>query len=458
MDKINIDTLPETNVDWFENGEPATADVFNRPIKQISEKVNEIIDNIGNADKLDGYDSADFMRFAQLTGTIGNLSAPLLSLPLKKNLLTQQGQSVCTFTRASAATYTDRYGVLKSVAADTPRFTADGLLIEGASTNLLTYSEQFDNAAWVKAGASVTANTAAVTDPYGTNLADKLVEDTSTGNHQVNQIFATTAGSTTTRSVFLKAGERSRAYIHSYNGTANVGAYFDLSAGTVISSDSGVTAVIKQFANGWYRCSITLTETATSERLQVRLVSTGTTTTYTGDGTSGLYIFGAQFEATPFATSYIPTTTTSATRVSNNFSIQQSENLPPHSSTFSYSLDFAYNGQSTANLDFLFADGTTDFRAFIQNNTLRVNINNIQLTAVISPNTKYRMILVGGSTTLYLYLNGALISSGAMGAKVSNKASLYVGSYNGASNHLFGTISNLRIYDRALKAEEVRLA
>lgn len=60
-----------------------------------------------------------------------------------------------------------------------------GWRLEATKTNLVGYSEQFDNAAWTKARSSITANLA--TAPDGTATADKLVEDTTTSNtHTIN--------------------------------------------------------------------------------------------------------------------------------------------------------------------------------------------------------------------------------------------------------------------------------
>jgi hypothetical protein len=226
---------------------------------------------------------------------------------------------IITFTRASTATYFDSAGVLQSAAIDAPRLdynpstlAAQGLLIEEARTNLCLQSEDWGSATWSKSGSTITAN--ATTAPTGTTIADKLVEDTSTGTHITTQSISlggSVDNSAYVISVFAKASERTRFQLFD-NAQASSGiTAFDLSNGTVVSGTGTITAV----GNGWYRCSVfPLKSTSITSTLTIRLISTGTTTSYTGDGTSGIFLFGAQLEAGAFPTSYIPTTTTALTR------------------------------------------------------------------------------------------------------------------------------------------------
>jgi hypothetical protein len=226
-----------------------------------------------------------------------------------------------TVTRAlNTATSVNSSGAIEIVNANLPRFDYDpatlapkGLLIEEARTNLLLRSEEFDSASWIKIRATVTAN--ATTSPDGTADAEKLVEDTTASDtHFVLQTATISSSTTYTYSVFLKASERTRASLQDGGGSNAIG-YFDLSNGTVVST-SGATATITNFGNGWYRCTITFTTGVAqiTANCRVFLVNTGTNISYTGDGTSGIFVWGAQLELGAFATSYIPTTTTSLTR------------------------------------------------------------------------------------------------------------------------------------------------
>jgi len=224
-----------------------------------------------------------------------------------------------TFTRASTATRTNEKGLLETVASGAPRIDYDpvtlackGLLIEESRTNLLTYSEQFDNAAWTKARSSISAN--ATTAPDGTSTADKLVEDTTASNtHFIEAVVSTTSGTTYTFSVYVKAGERTKLALNAYTNTS-IATNFDLSAVTASNAYGTITTLL----GGWYRCSITFTSGFTGNGFfDIYLRNASDTSTYTGDGTSGIYLFGAQLEAGAFATSYVSTTSAQVTRAAD---------------------------------------------------------------------------------------------------------------------------------------------
>ena len=232
-----------------------------------------------------------------------------------------------TFTRASGATYFDVNGTLQTASNDAPRFDHDpangasrGLLIEEARTNLLERSAEFDNAYWTKTRASVTAN--AIAAPDGATTADKLVENTDNNTHFVHRARTTASNETVTFSVFAKAGERSSLLLELSNFLNSVtNATFDLTAKTASTplfagaDYSNLSSSITEIGNGWFRCVLTATKAAVNTVNNPTIsLHNGTSSTYTGDGTSGLYIWGAQLEAGAFPTSYIPTTSAAATR------------------------------------------------------------------------------------------------------------------------------------------------
>ena len=196
--------------------------------------------------------------------------------------------NLITFSRGSNATVTGSNG-----------------LIQWAPNNLLTFSEQFDNAAWTKNNGTVAANTTAA--PDGTLTADKFVENTSNSSHFIIQ-SATTTANIHTFSVYAKAA--GRTFVLLYHDQSNSGAVFNLSNGA-ITTPSGIplaAASVTDAGNGWYRCAITVTATAASNGFRAQLGDTATNYVYTGDGTSGVFIWGAQLELGSTATTYNPTT------------------------------------------------------------------------------------------------------------------------------------------------------
>jgi hypothetical protein len=218
-------------------------------------------------------------------------------------------------TGTTVTDYTRNFGGLFP-----PRFDYDpvtlaprGLLIEEQRTNLLLRSEEFDNVYWTATGATITANS--VVSPDGTADADSLVEDTGTSTHRVFATPSCSASTTYTYTVYVKAAGRTQVRIIE---TTLLGAIFDLSAISVIGTDAGVTASIQDAGNGWRRCRITAT-TGGAQTLyvaQIQAADAGNQT-YTGNGTTALYLYGAQLEAGAFATSYIPTVASQVTRAAD---------------------------------------------------------------------------------------------------------------------------------------------
>ena len=249
------------------------------------------------------------------------------------------GSSLVTFTRASSGTYVDSAGVIQTAATDVPRFDHNpttgeslGLLVEEQRTNLLVRSEEFDDAYWTKGNASITANSIAA--PNGTLTGAKIVEDTSSTTHYARRSTSpTTNTSPITFSVYVKAAERTYVGLAIQDATtftrqSNVN--FDLGSGTAstvsnIGGAGSASATITPVGNGWYRCTLTTTLGGTdTNALSWIYVSTSSGFTYTGNGTSGIYAWGAQLEAGAFPTSYIPTTTAAVTRSADVCSISGS--------------------------------------------------------------------------------------------------------------------------------------
>jgi hypothetical protein len=247
------------------------------------------------------------------------------------------GASLVTFTRASSGTYVDSAGVLQTASTDVPRFDHNpttgeslGLLVEEQRANLLVRSEEFDNASWGKTGLQAFGSgsiTDAISAPNGTTTADFLVDSTATGEHFAEQSFTVVSGTSYTFSVFIKPNANKTGVMLRYTSavfggiTNQIQVVFATGAVTVLAGTPTGTAT--PLLNGWWRISITGTATANgTPNARVQFYSNnGTSTSYTGDGTSGYYLWGAQLETGAFPTSYIPTTTAAVTRSADVCSI-----------------------------------------------------------------------------------------------------------------------------------------
>jgi hypothetical protein len=233
----------------------------------------------------------------------------------------EQRSAVTAYTPTTTQPITNYVPVLLTAQNNVARFEHNpvtreslGLEIEEQRTNLLTYSDDFADAAWAKTRASITSNT--IVAPDGTLTGDKLVEDTTASNtHVTSQAFSATSGTTYTTSLFVKAAERTEVVLQFQGGFTTTQVRVNLATGAVINTagtpiNSGVISV----GNGWYRVFVSQTATSTATSNVFVYISVGGTTVYTGDGYSGFFIWGAQLEAGAFPTSYIPTVASQVTR------------------------------------------------------------------------------------------------------------------------------------------------
>lgn len=187
-----------------------------------------------------------------------------------------------TFSRGTNATQVDSTGK-----------------ITYAPNNLLTNSEQFDNAVWVKADTTVTANTTLA--PDNTITADSLIEAATTSTHTIRQQITGVLGAPYTFSVYLKANTRTQAAVELYTTATIFRVVVNLANGAFISSLGTGTYNITPLANGWYRVSVTGTSTNATINGFVNILSGGAIS-YAGDGTSGIYVWGAQLELDTYQT------------------------------------------------------------------------------------------------------------------------------------------------------------
>lgn len=242
-----------------------------------------------------------------------------------------------TFTRASTGTFVGSNGLIQTASNNVPRIEFDpvtrqclGLLIEEARQNLTINSEDLTQTSWSNTNVTVTANQTVA--PDGSSTAD-LVAETAVSNQHFTyaNLASVTLGTTYTASIFLKKGTGATApdWVMLSNILSGFGARaiaFNVSTGAFGNAVGGLTGTAKQYPNGWWRVSLTSTATATGSYGAMPISFTNNTNTtsapsYLGKTTSDLFVWGAQFEEGSFASSYIPTTTTSLVRSADVCSI-----------------------------------------------------------------------------------------------------------------------------------------
>jgi hypothetical protein len=299
------------------------------------------------------------------------------------------------------------------------------LLLEKQSTNLALYSEQFDNADWSKIGSTITAN--ATISPDGTQNADKLIEDTSTGNHRiVNTAFAVNNGNAHSQSWYVKYFNNQ--WIQLNRGQEGSGYLnFDLING-VVGYTGGITDYqISNMANGWYRISINYVVTGTYATAGISILDTNVNAryeSYVGDGTSGVYIWGCQYEQSSYPTSYIPTTSSSATRVADLSTSDTIQTAQTFAGDFTIFADFVPFIDSTDGSGMMILGGGASglgatyqsYLWFVGSNVYlsgdgELNIIQRGYSMVVNQRVKIAFTRVG--TTVKMFVNGAQVGASA---------------------------------------------
>ena len=229
------------------------------------------------------------------------------------------GSGDMTVGRATTATRVNSSGLIESSAVNVPRLdytgsTCPSLLVEPQRTNLALYSEQFDNAVWTETRATVVSN--ATIAPDGNLTADKLIPSIDNNTHLLQQSNIPVTAQIYTATVYAKKGEYDTVRLFLSNlWSPNPNATFNLTTKSIVSTQNG-TAKITELTNGWFKLEITSDINAIAGSNGKLFIYGGNNglVSFEGDGTSGVFIWGAQLEAGANATSYIPTTTASVTR------------------------------------------------------------------------------------------------------------------------------------------------
>jgi hypothetical protein len=383
--------------------------------------------------------------------------------------------AVSAYQITTTATVTNYIPVLLSAASNVPRFDHNpttreslGLLIEEQRTNLITYSEQFDNAAWATAAfgstGAIIPNLAI--SPDGTQNADLFYDlNTTTNTRVTQQDISLTTGTTYTMSAYVKPYGNNFAIFRIGQAFTvnNVILFYNISAGTIgtitrfanANSPTVVgTPTITLVGNSFYRITVTFTANVTATHYcQIAMSTADNTFSYTGNGYSGIFVWGAQLEAGAFPTSYIPTVASqvirsadSASMTGTNFSSWFNQ---AQGSFYSSSTRLSINGgnnpiyqvQNTdlKTIDLIMGNTNINFR-YNSNLIIGLGITNGKISVSYNASTYVANASVNGSATS---------SSTATSASTSCNA-LQIGFSSALNNYFNGTISKIAYYPVAV--------
>jgi hypothetical protein len=189
------------------------------------------------------------------------------------------------------------------------------------SSNRITYSQDFGNAAWAKWNSSISTNAAVAPDE--TTTADNVVPDTSTA--YFHGVYKNISSTSDTASVYAKSnGYDYLNFLFRVGASDSQGVQFKLSDGTITASQNA-TGTITDAGDGWYRCSVTPSNSSTSSQIWFNVNDGGTPNTgnffspsnWTPDGSSAVLLWGAQGEEASAATTYLPTTSAALVGLTN---------------------------------------------------------------------------------------------------------------------------------------------
>ena len=384
------------------------------------------------------------------------------------SVLPSDGVGDFDVTRGSNATRINKDGLIETVTGNTPRLNyplIDGvvsgcpsLLLEPARTNLITYSEDFSNVSWTKLGSSVTSG---FISPTGGLDAFKLIEGSSSGTHEMEVIGLVVTANKYSMSLFAKADERGKIRVQLRNYFAgNPSVIFDLENGTFEQNAQAIGSMTL-LENGFYRCTFKTVLNAIAGGnaiLNINLVDETNQISYQGDGTSGVYLWGAMLEQGSYPTSYIKSNSGSTTT-----RLADTANNAGNASTFNDS-----EGVLMVEISDLYSGGGGVISINTGNNTQKIFLYLLNNTTVryyaqgsggvitddipISSASNFNKIVFKyKSSDFAVWINGFELYTNTSAITFSNLSSLdFHNPYLGGTENFYGKTKQIQYYNTAL--------
>jgi hypothetical protein len=375
---------------------------------------------------------------------------------------------VFTHTRAGIATYTGSGGLIKTALTDVARIGYDeisgkagGLLHEDAATNLVTYSQDFADAAWAKELVTLTVTDIA---PDGTATATSINEGASSGVHRLfNSSPSITEGEKMTFSIFAKAGTSDNIRIAVTNMSAEV--LFDLTLGEVTTIFGALDAGVIPMKNGWFRLWIRSDSVPTtgSVTVVVYMVDDSGGVSYAGTNRN-IAIWGAQFEkqVSNYApSSYIVTTSAAGTRAGDVLAFIEPEAIAINPTKGTLYIEYQnVDTRSGGILCGTSADGSVTYVASaaggvgLTSLVGGVIVSNEFFAKTAIASGKFAFSYDADASVLIIASDGVVIT--VSGVTIESVNSLRVASAVGGGSRLSGSVTSFDYFPRALSSAELK--
>jgi len=317
--------------------------------------------------------------------------------------------------------------------------TCPRLLLEPQRTNLITYSEQFNNAVWAATRASFTANQ--TTAPDGYTGADLYTDGTFTGNVSFVEQAVVVGGSGTTYSVFVKKGTANFIQFGFYDTDFHGFVVNTTTWATTHTFGSASLFTATNYGNGWYRLSMYKAAASNTIYASVAVCGNSTGANYNGTGSLTAYFWGAQIEGSnsAYATSYIPTLGTSVTRVAEDLEKASVNSLIGGTSgTIFFEIKTNKTLTNALYKQFFYYQDASSAQAYMylaSNNLIVTNppLGSITSSIALQADTTYKVAIAYAPNDFKLYINGVERGSSTSGTPINAVNILSIGSYQGSS-------------------------
>jgi len=368
-----------------------------------------------------------------------NIGSDYLELPSRS----------ATFTRASTATYIDKSGVLQTAAINEPRFEKEGLLIEGQSTNLFLYSENF-----------LGTLPGGKFDIYNSNLTGVKNTDGST-TFSNNAASPNTSGNGARRMLISSAMTIAANTQHTLSFMGKGGTHQVTIYGTGVPTNTTFEVVFPEDRFGI--ASFTFTSTAAVGVFQCEIYANPKNADHAAyNGNFSLRYF--QIEVLPFATSYIPTNGAAATRSAEDLRIDATGNIPLLPGEMSLSMEVEQRQGTVSEYRTLIGYADTTLMVYADTHRLRRegvagqnNNINISTNAFNVPGRNIVSVSQGATSTgnVSVVLNGIITkSTGWIFSNPADWRQMRIGT--SSTRFVWGHIRNFRMWHRALTDSQLK--